>query len=139
MTNYEINEVMVVEIAELLKKYDVFHETLIFYNSKLMTTDIKTQELVVKENVDLQDYTEYGNPDMITMVYKGDNSLYMLVNGYANGEEAAKRSNKIISELIKIGEKYNRWYELGSDINLYFLSNDEDVFTTPEKYCFSTE
>lgn len=141
MTNYDINEVMAAEIAELLKKYDIFHDTDIFYNDKLMTCNNETHELIIKENINVKDYAEHGNPDMITMQYQGEKSLYMIVNGYAkaNGIDAVKRSNKIVSELIKIGEKYNRWYELGSNINLYFVSDAEDVFTTVDKYHFTTE
>lgn len=138
MTNYETNEVMVKEIAELLKKFDVFHDTSIFYNGKLITNDSKTQELIITENIDVKDYTKHGNPDMITMQYQGEHSLYMIVNGYAEGAEAVKRSNRIVFELIKIGEKYNRWYELGSNINLYYVSDEDDVFTT-EKYDFTIE
>ncbi|WP_148603331.1 hypothetical protein [Acetobacterium tundrae] len=136
MTNYETNEMMVKEIAELLKKHDIFHDTNIFYNGKLMTNDSEKQELIIYENIDVKDYTKHGNPDMITMQYQGENSLYMIVNGYADGIDAAKRSNGIVFELIKIGEKYNRWYELGSNTNLYFVSDEDTVFTT-KKFDFT--
>lgn len=67
---------------------------------------------------------------MITIQYQGGNSLYMIVNGFADGVDEVKRCNKIVSELIKIGDRYNRWYELGSKINLYYVSDEDDVYTT---------
>lgn len=138
MTNYETNEMMAKELAELLKKYDVFHDTSIFYNGKRMTNDDEKQEITVYENINLKDFLNSGNPDMITVQYQGENSLYMVVNGYADGVDAVKRSNRIVSELIKIGEKYNRWYELGSNTNLYFVSDEDTVFTT-KKFDFTSE
>ncbi len=139
MTNYETNEVMALEIAELLKKYDVFHDTNIFYNGKMMTIDNETQELNVKENIDIRDYLEHGNPDMITLQYHGDKSLYMVVNGFAKDVESIKKGNRIVSELIKLGDRHNRWHELGSDTSLYFVSDEEDVFTTIDKFNFNSE
>lgn len=139
MTNYETNEAMAQEIADLLKKYDLFHNTNIFYNDKLMTVNPATQELVEKEDIDLHDYVDHGNPDMITIQYEGDHSLFMIVNGFAKDVEHIKKANRIVSGLIKLSEKYNRWYELGSNNCLYFVSDEEDVFTTVDKYDFTEE
>ncbi|MDI3537229.1 MAG: hypothetical protein PWP16_1713 [Eubacteriaceae bacterium] len=136
MTNYEINEVMAQEIAEILKKYDLFNETQIFYNQKMMTYDYEKQESIIQENIELADYADHGNPDMITIQYQGENSLYMIVNGFADGVEEVKRCNRIVSELIKLGEKHNRWYELGSKNNLYYVSDEDDVYTT-ERFDFT--
>lgn len=139
MTNYDTNEVMALEIADLLKKYDLYHNTNIFFNNKLMTIDEQTQELMIKDHIDLHDYAEHGNPDTITLQYQGPNSLEMIVNGSAKTVEEIKKSNRIVSSLIRLSDKYNRWYELGSDTILYFVSNDEDVFTTIDKYDFNAE
>lgn len=139
MTNYETNEVMALEIAELLNKYNVFHDTNIFYNAKLMTVDSDTQELTVKENIDITTYVEHGNPDMITLQYQGNDSLYMIVNGFAKDVESIKKANRIVSELIKLGDRHNRWYELGSDTSMYFVSDEEDVFSTIDKFNFNPE
>ena len=139
MTNYETNEVMVKELIEMLKKYDVFHDTQIFYNGKMIISDSETQELIVKENVDVKDYVEHGNPDMITVQYEGEKSLFKVVNGHAKDIDEIKRVNRIVRELIRLGEKYNRWYELGSNTSLYFVSDEDDVFTTIDKFNFNTE
>ncbi|WKY46595.1 hypothetical protein Q5O24_09395 [Eubacteriaceae bacterium ES3] len=130
MTNYETNEVMAQEIAEMLRKFDIFNETQIFYNQKMMTYDNEKQEFITKENIEVSEYADHGNPDMITIQYQGENSLYMIVNGFAESLEEVKRCNRIVLELIKLGEKYNRWYELGSKINLYYVSDEDDVYTT---------
>ncbi len=139
MLNYETNEVMALEIAEFLKSFDIYHDTNIFYNGKLMTIDSETQELIIEDDINVKDYVDHGNPEMITLQYQGDKSLYAIVNGGARDIESLKKYNKIVSSLIKLSEKYNRWYELGSDTCLYFVSDDEDVFITIDKYDFNEE
>lgn len=124
MTNAEINEVMVVEIKDLLLKYDIFHGTNMYFNGKRLK--VVKGEIVVKDDVNVIDYCTWCNPDMITISYEGDNSLYLLINGYFNADDKDK-ANKVIDELNAIGDKYNRYFEIGDDTTLFFISTDDDT------------
>lgn len=125
MTNAEINEAMVQDLVDFLKQYNVFTGTMIFYNGKLMKYDYKTKEIVTKEDMDVKEYTEFCNPDMVTLIYEGDDSPYKALNWYVHGEEEEAIGNEIIDGFGDIGEKYNRWYDLGSETCLYYYPEEE--------------
>jgi len=136
MTNEEINEKMVSDIEELLLKYNLFHGTKIYFNNKCVS-DIGAQR-VIRENIEVEKCQDWCNPKMISMAYEGADSFYLVVNGYAKSEDERKRANKITSELIKISERYNRYFELGTDTTLYFVS-DDDLGTPTDKYYYGKE
>lgn len=127
MKNIEINEKMVAEIKELLLKYDLFHGTTIYYNDRCMY-DTK-EGIVEKEGVNVEDYLTYFNADMVTLSYEGVNSLFLMVNGYAYEEEHKEKAKVVVDELYKIGEKYNRYYEIGDDKSLFYVSDTDNEFS----------
>lgn len=136
MTNEEINQKMVLDIEELLLKYDLFHSTKIYFNNKCIA-DIGN-EIVVHDHVKVEACQDWCNPSMISMSYEGVHSLYFVVNGNAQTDEERKRANTITSQLIRISAKYNRYFELGTDTTLYFVSED-DVNIASDKYYYGKE
>lgn len=123
MTNVEINETMVQDLAELLKKYSVFTGTCFYYNNKLMSYDHKTKADVITENVNVTEYSDFCNPEMVTLIFEYDDSPFEALSWYFKGEEE-ENGNKIIMGLLEVGNKYNRKCEFVTETCLYYIPDD---------------
>lgn len=135
MTNIEINEAMVQDIANFLKEYNVFTGTSFFYNNKLMSYEHEKKEVVIKENVNVTEYSEFCNPDMVTLLFEYDDSPFEALSWYFKGEgEETEKGNKIIMGLSEIGIKYNRKSEFGTETCLYYRPDDGELGITLEEF-----
>lgn len=114
---------MAEDLKEMLLKYKIFNGTSIYFNNKRVV--FSNDNLKVEENIKVEDYLEWGNPETVTLSYEGVDSLYLLVNGYAYEENDKEKAEKVMDELSKIEEKYNRWFDIGNENILYFVENDE--------------
>ena len=123
MTSIEKNELMAEDLKEMLLKYNIFYGTSIYFNNKRVS--YREGNLEVEENIKVEDYLEWGNPDTISISYEGVDSLYLLVNGYAYEENDKEKAAKVMNELRDIEKKYNRWFDLGNENILYFVEDDE--------------
>lgn len=123
MTSIEKNELMAEDLKEMLLKYKIFNGTSIYFNNKRVV--FSNGNLKVEDNIKVEDYLEWGNPDTISISYEGVDSLYLLINGFANEEDDKEKAAKVMNELRDIEKKYNRWFDLGNENILYFVEDDE--------------
>lgn len=104
------------EIRQYLLDRDMWIDTRIYFNGKAFSTDDGQRHffyndpahLVVLENEDPRDYTEYAG-DILTMTFEGP--LYEALN-YGCDNWAAKE------DLNKIFRKYGLYYEMCNGCNL---------------------
>lgn len=121
MTKKEIekrNENLANEIYNLLREYDIWVDTAIYYNGKCMSTQYRDEE--GKEHFRYNDepfiteddprkYFEYvANPHILSMSFESE--LYDILN-YGSCPSILKKFDKIL-------EKYGVYYELGDAWNL---------------------
>ncbi|AWI06719.1 hypothetical protein [Clostridium drakei] len=119
MNNEQINEKMACELKALLEKYNIFHGTRIYFNNKCLHDRNGKIELI--ENIKVEEWLEWCNPEMVSMSFEGANSIYPILNDECENREMC---TKIYNKFLEIGKEYDRFYEQGQSWNIYYTPKE---------------
>jgi len=99
------------KIVAWMKKNGLLTDTCIYFNNKRWYFDSDGSKKV-EEDIDVEDYLEYGNRDTICMSFEG--GLYNVLNY----DFEYKHYEKLEQEFSAILKSYGYYYEMGHSWNL---------------------
>ena len=101
-------ETIIKGLIKLLEKEEVFLDVIIYYDNRRIFSETskqlaldKTFDLKVEENINVEDYIEYGNPDTITVSFEGP--MYLAYN----------ENPRFFEKIDKFFKKYGLYVEQG--------------------------